>query len=207
MSTPSDVAARIASRSLAERGATYESEVRRLLDAGLTLIGRDSRARVADIVASAGLSNEAFYRHFPSKDAYVAALIEDGALRLRSYLAHQMDKARSPEDKVRRWVQGVLAQAGDEEIASTSRAVLAQASSPALPEHPGPAVLLAGLLEPVLAALGSPQPALDAALASHAVVGHMTEHLIAGTQPSHAETERVIAYVLGPREARRRRRP
>ena len=59
--------------------------------------GTTSRPRVADIVAAAGLSNDAFYRHFRSKDALVAALVDDGALRLRSYLEHQMAKASTPE--------------------------------------------------------------------------------------------------------------
>src|SRR5207253_635888 len=86
--------------------------------------GTDGRPRVADIVAAAGLSNDAFYRHFPSKEALVNAIIEDGAERLRGYLAHQMDKAPTPELKVRRWVEGVLAQAADDELASATLAVL-----------------------------------------------------------------------------------
>src|SRR4051794_29513958 len=100
-----------AQRSLAKREAQYASEVRRLLDAALDLMreaGTASSPRVADIVAAAGLSNDAFYRHFPSKEALVAALIEDGAARLQSYLAHQMTKESTPEGKVRRWVQGVM---------------------------------------------------------------------------------------------------
>ena len=68
-----DVADRIARQTLAKRrAATTPSEVRRLLDAGLEVMrrcGTTSRPRVADIVAAAGLSNDAFYRHFPSKDA------------------------------------------------------------------------------------------------------------------------------------------
>src|SRR5436190_7598744 len=106
-----DVAARVAARTLAARGEAYAGEVRRLLDAALDAMrrcGTTSRPRVADIVAAAGLSNEAFYRHFPSKDALVAALLEDGAGRLRSYLEHQMAKARGPEAQVRRWIEGVL---------------------------------------------------------------------------------------------------
>ncbi len=39
-----------------------------------------SRPRVADIVAAAGLSNDAFYRHFPSKDA----LLRESFARLGS---------------------------------------------------------------------------------------------------------------------------
>src|SRR2546421_10320991 len=108
-----DVAARIAGQTLAKRGADYTSEVRRLLDAALQVIpqgGTRSRARVADIVAAAGLSNDAFYRHFPSKDALVAALLEDGAERLASYVAHQMAKDQGPAAKVRRWVEGIMSQ-------------------------------------------------------------------------------------------------
>src|SRR5919201_691586 len=95
-----DVAERIAQQTLAKRGPDYEGEVRRLLDVGLEVMrkcGTSSRPRVADIVAAAGLSNDAFYRHFSSKDALVAAILEDGAERLGSYLAHQMEKEPTPE--------------------------------------------------------------------------------------------------------------
>jgi AcrR family transcriptional regulator len=122
-----DLAESIAQRTLARRGTQYASEVRRLLDAGLEVMrrcGTASSPRVADIVAAAGLSNDAFYRHFASKEALVAAIIEDGAARLASYLDHQMAKARTPQGRVRRWVEGVLSQATDDDIAATTRAVL-----------------------------------------------------------------------------------
>src|ERR1700730_4642420 len=108
-----DVAARVAAETLAKRGPDYVSEVRRLLDAALKVIGDNgttARARVADIVAAAGLSNEAFYRYFPSKDALVAALLEDGTQRLVHYVDHQMGKETTPEGRVRRWVEAVLSQ-------------------------------------------------------------------------------------------------
>src|ERR687897_3086612 len=128
-----DVADRIAQQTLSTRGAEYATEVRRLLDAALDVMracGTTSRPRVADIVAAAGLSNDAFYRHFPSKDALVAALLEDGTERLRSYLAHQMAKENTPEGRVRRWVEGVLSQATDEDVAATTLAVLWNGGSP-----------------------------------------------------------------------------
>src|SRR5215813_1575546 len=106
-----------AQEALAKREAAYADEVRRLLDAGLDVMrrcGTTSHPRVADIVAAAGLSNDAFYRYFPSKDALVGALLDDGANRLQGYLAHQMEKERTPEAQVRRWVEGVLSQADDE---------------------------------------------------------------------------------------------
>src|SRR3954453_18653602 len=95
-----EVAARIAAQTLAKRGTDYTAEVRRLLDAALAIIseqGTTARARVAAIVAAAGLSNDAFYRHFPSKAALVDALIEDGSHRLAGYLSHQMDKESTPD--------------------------------------------------------------------------------------------------------------
>src|SRR6476646_2194437 len=91
-----DVATRIAAATAARRRRPdYAVEVRTLLDAARKVISRTERARVADIVAEAGLSNDAFYRHFPSKHALVAALPEDGAQRLASYLQHQTAKERS----------------------------------------------------------------------------------------------------------------
>src|SRR5690606_11725226 len=89
------VTARIARQWVERRGVDHEGEVRRLLDAALDVVrrcGTTSRPRVADIVAAAGVSNDAFYRYFPSKDALFAAILEDGTERLQSYLAHQMAK-------------------------------------------------------------------------------------------------------------------
>src|SRR5829696_1301967 len=123
MQLPSEmnsIAARIAGRRLTARESEYAGEVRRLLDAGLAVMrrcGTTSRPRVADVVAAAGLSNEAFYRHFRSKDALVGAILDDGLDRLAGYLAHQMGKEATPAGAVRRWVGGVLAQAADEEVA------------------------------------------------------------------------------------------
>ena len=94
------VADRIVRRSLAKREGEYANEVRRLLDGALEVMrrcGTTSRPRVADIVAEAGLSNDAFYRHFKSKDDLVTALLDDGGERLRSYLEHQLAKETTPE--------------------------------------------------------------------------------------------------------------
>jgi AcrR family transcriptional regulator len=197
-----DVASRIAQRTLARRGADYAGEVRRLLDAALDVMrrcGTTSRPRVADIVAAAGLSNDAFYRHFPSKDALVAALLEDGSERLRSYLAHQMAKEPTPEGRLRRWVAGVLAQAADEEIAATTLAVLWNAGSvgEGLPSgRPSAAAPLATLLHGPLAELGSADPALDASLIANAVVGQLSDYLWGRVRPGRAEIDHVAGFCL-----------
>jgi len=195
------VATRIAKRSLSKREESYSSEVRRLLDAGLAVMQQsgDGRARVADIVAEAGLSNDAFYRHFPSKDALVTAIIEDGALRLRSYLEHQMAKATTPEDEVRHWVVGVLAQASDSRIADATRAVLRNAGGPGdsgVTGHPAMNDPIAELLRAPLRALGSAAPDLDASLIAFAVIGVMSDHLHRGARPKRSEIDHVADFCV-----------
>lgn len=197
-----DVAGRIAQRALAKRSAGYANEVRRLLDAALEVMrkcGTTSRPRVADIVAAAGLSNEAFYRHFPSKDALVAAIMEDGTDRLRSYVAHQMAKDPAPEGKVRRWVEGVLSQAADDDIASTTLAVmwnggrLGEGLDSGPPSASGP---LATLLREPFAELGSADPDLDASLAAHATVGKLSDYLWRRVRPARGDIDHITAFCL-----------
>ncbi|MFD3926957.1 TetR/AcrR family transcriptional regulator [Streptomyces sp. NPDC058614] len=197
-----DVADRIAQRSLESREAQYATEVRALLDAARAVMrscGTASRPRVADIVAAAGLSNEAFYRHFRSKDALVAAIMEDGAERLCGYLAHQMAKEPTPEGKVRRWVEGVLSQAMDDDTAATTLAVMWNASSVAegfLAGPPSAAGMLATLLQAPYAELGSENPDLDTSLAAHATVGRLADHLWRRERPTAADVDHITRFLL-----------
>lgn len=192
------MAARVAQRTLANRGHDYTAEVRRLLDAGREVMrrcGTGTRPRVADIVAEAGLSNDAFYRHFASKDALVGAILDDGAERLRSYLTHQMAKETHPDEQVRRWVTGVLGQARDATGAATTLAVLWNAGN--VPDgSSGPEAILAPLLETPFVDLGSDEAALDASLVAHAVIGRLSDHLRAGSRPTRSEIARVTAFCL-----------
>lgn len=207
-----DVAARIARQTMARRGADYTDEVRRLLDAALAVMtakGTGSRARVADIVAAAGCSNDAFYRHFPSKDALVGALLEDGAERLRGYLAHQMGKEADPAAQVRRWVQGVLAQAHPD-LAAPTLSVLWNAGGVegglASGRHFASAPLASLLVEP-FAALGCRSAGLVASLAAHAVLGTLSDHLWQGTRPTPRELTTITEVCLAAAGARAGRPP
>src|SRR5688572_12660528 len=90
-------------RTLARRVEAYEDEVQRLVDATYRVIARTASVdpTVRDILAEAGLSTQAFYRHFRSKDELLVVLLDDGRRRIVDYLAHRMDKATTPEDKLR----------------------------------------------------------------------------------------------------------
>lgn len=197
-----DVAVAIAQQRLAKRGAQYSKEVRRLLDAGLDVMrrcGTTSRPRVVDIVAAAGLSNDAFYRHFASKEALVAAIIEDGSSRLASYLAHQMAKAATPEAKVRRWVEGVMSQAADDDLASTTLAVLWNGGTLGCEvgsHRPSTTAPLAALLVEPFRQLASSDPATDASLAAHAVVGVLSDCLWQQVRPTRARIDHLTKFCL-----------
>ncbi|HXW34400.1 MAG TPA: TetR/AcrR family transcriptional regulator [Acidimicrobiales bacterium] len=199
--TSEDVADRIARQTLSRRGADYATEVRRLLDAARSVMrkcGTQSRPRVSDIVTEAGLSNEAFYRHFRSKDALVSAILDHGAQRLRSYLAHQMAKERTPEGRVRRWVAGVLSQSkGD--VAATTLAVMWNGGSAGEAMAAGrhfASAPVAELLEEPFTALGSNDPVLHASLAAHATLGLLSDHLWQHSVASVKEVEAVTEFCL-----------
>ena len=197
-----DVAARIARQTLATRGLEYSGEVRRLLDAGREVMrtcGTSTRPRVADIVAAAGLSNDAFYRHFASKDALVTAILDDGTERLRSYLAHQMAKEPTPEDQVRTWVDGIMAQADDDEIAATTLAVMWNAGNlgqALVAPPPAAGSPLATLLHAPFTELASVDPELDASLVAHAIVGRLADHLWRHQRPTPAELAHLHRFCL-----------
>ena len=110
-------------RALADRYEAYTDEVRRLLDAAFSVMRRTGSVspRVSEIVREAGLSNQAFYRHFASKDELLVAVLDDGLQQLVDYLGHVMAKADTPLGQVRRWVEGILAQAVDAQAASSTR--------------------------------------------------------------------------------------
>jgi AcrR family transcriptional regulator len=183
---------------LADRESAYVQEVQRLLDAGQTLMeegGADAPVRVADIVKRAGLSNQAFYRHFPSRDAFVAAVVERGGVRLVSYVAHQMEKAAGPEDAVRRWITAVLSQAADTRVAERTRAVTWNLRRLPRDVQSEPRSPLAGLLVEPLRQLGSPDPDRDAAVIADIAFGRLDYHLW-GPEATPGDVSHVVDFCL-----------
>jgi AcrR family transcriptional regulator len=117
------VAERSVLRALASRQAVYTEEVNRLIAACLTVSQRtgDFDPRVGDILAEAGLSNQAFYRHFQSKEELLLAVLDQGIRQLDAYLRKRMAAQAEPLDKVRAWIRGFAAQAIRPKAAAATR--------------------------------------------------------------------------------------
>jgi AcrR family transcriptional regulator len=121
------VARRAAERTVAPRQAAYLEEVRRVVEATFSLIERTGKLNpsLREILSATGLSTQAFYRYFDSKDELFLVLLDDGRRQLEAYLTARMARATSPADQVRQWVEGVLAQGREQRAAARTRPFLA----------------------------------------------------------------------------------
>ena len=117
------VEAALADRAVAERRAAYAIEARRLIDAAFVVMRREGNIdpQVRAIVHEAGLSNQAFYRHFASKDALLLAVLADGQRQLVAYLSRRVATVSDPSEQVQRWISGVMAQARNRDAAEATR--------------------------------------------------------------------------------------
>ncbi|MEU1185811.1 TetR/AcrR family transcriptional regulator [Streptomyces sp. NPDC005820] len=179
------------------------AEAGSLLDAGLALMvaGDGRRPRVADIVAAAGSSNDAFYRCFDSKDALVEAIVERGARTVVAYVRHRIARAadEGPEAQLRAGLAAVVRQASDAELARQTRAVLANATGGA--PHAGHIAValvdaLAALLAQPAAELGAADPLRAARTAAGAVVASLQYWLFGEEVPGAAEVEHLVGFLL-----------
>lgn len=176
-------------------------DVEAILDAALKAAERSTPAapRVADIVAEAGTSNQAFYRYFTGKEDLMQAVMARGLRRLHAYLEHRMSKVTEPEDQIEVWSRGLLTQATNE-VAARQGAAVKQILADT---HPGSDsrtseatnALRELLLDP-LRQLGSTQPEFDASVIHEATMGTMSRHLQARTAPSPAECDHLVRFCL-----------
>ena len=186
-------------RALAPRESAYLDEVQRLLDAGLDLmveLDGERAPRVAEIVARAGLSNQAFYRHFTGKDELIAAVVEAGVHRLESYLRHQLAKIDDPEDKVEAWIRGVVGQSRGAVVARQTRAAmgnLGRLSADVRRTVSAPAT--EAMLVQALHDAGSADPERDAAVISVVAFGRLRQFL-SEAPPSDDDVDHVVAFCL-----------
>ncbi len=190
-----DVALQVARRSASGRLGTYAGEVRRLLDAALTVMQRTDTLDppVREIVRVAGLSNQAFYRHFPSKDALLVALLDDGQRRLVTTLERRMARVEPGAGRVRAWIEGVLAQCADATAAAATRPFAVNAARLAELYPAETAASAERLVAPLRAELDDRR---DARAIHELAMGTMHRHLLARTAPTRDEVEHLVDFAL-----------
>jgi len=93
--------------------AKDQAEVRAIMRAAYHLIGRNEPTAVQDILAEAGLSTRAFYRHFASKDELIVAMYRADSQRVAAELAEAIVGAPTSARAVEAWIDHWLAIAYD----------------------------------------------------------------------------------------------
>jgi AcrR family transcriptional regulator len=189
----------LADRTLADRRDAYAAEVRKLIDAAFSVMegSGDIDPQVRDIVKAAGLSNQAFYRHFASKDALLLAVLADGQRQLVAYLDRRVRAARNPTAKVRAWIEGVMAQAIDTRAAHATRPFALNGARLA---DRFPADLAAGRAElvatlaPAIRDLGGSDD--DAVFVCELALARMNDAIAHRRTPSKSEVKNLVAFCL-----------
>ncbi len=190
---------RLADATLAARRGQYAAEVRRLIDAAFAVMRTtgDIDPPVRDIVKRAGLSNQAFYRHFASKDALLLAVLADGQRQLVDYLESRVESSADPETQVRLWIEGVLAQARNPEAAEATRPFAINGARLA-DRYPADLVAtraqLLDTLAPSVRALGGTDE--DASFVCELALARMNDAIAHRRRPQPHEVERLVAFCI-----------
>lgn len=182
-------------------------EVTRLIRAAVAVMDRlqTTNPKVSDIVSEAGLSNQAFYKHFRSKSELFLAILDDGQRELVTYLQHQTDKADTGVGKIRNWVVGIMSQAPVSADASATRGVMMN-SHELQAEYPEECDRLNQLLtEPLTAAIGlaeeqgaiRPTDPKRAAMAIFRLAGSTAEtYVLRRRVPSEEDIEFLVRFIM-----------
>ena len=200
------LARRAVDRAIADRHAEYVEEMQRIVEATYSLIERTGSLdpSLRDILKETGLSTQAFYRYFQSKDELMLLLLDDGRRQLLSYLEHRMERVATAQEKVRAWIEGVLTQASQARAAGRTRPFVVNEArlAEAFPEEHGISIDL--LIDQLAAALaGGTRSAKvrrerrrDAEAIYHLTFATLHQHLIAGTRPTAAEVDHLVRFAL-----------
>jgi AcrR family transcriptional regulator len=104
------VADRAVERAVEAAKSRARDDVQQLIAAGLTVLRREGAAEmtIADVLAEAGLSTRAFYRHFTSKSDLLLAIYEHEVQLYQPRLARKIDAAAGPREALVAWIDELL---------------------------------------------------------------------------------------------------
>ncbi len=198
---------RTVERALEPRYEKSAEQVDQILRAAVELI-RDTETldlRVTDVIARAGVSNRAFYRHFSGKTELLITLLEDGNRQYMEHVEAHMARAASPLAAVETWMRHMLARAQEPHHPADTRPFLLNGLRFAY-EFPSEAlaadeVLRAPLRRALAAAraAGELPPGDDERDLDHLVqltFGHMSWSLLQRTPIAPAAADHIVAFAL-----------
>lgn len=204
---------RLASAPVAPRSLDATSERGALLSAASRVLERGGYPglRVDDVLAEAGLSTRAFYRHFAGKSELFVALFELEMHRADERLRSKLAAAHDARTAVETWIRAALGLAYDPRLARRTRLFFVEQHGAAR-EHPIEItrcvqVLVAPLTESIERGVAdgsftSPDPASDAVALHHLCAGLMTDHLLGtGTLGREAAVALALRFALRTLEA------
>jgi AcrR family transcriptional regulator len=206
-STIEHLADRAVERTVAGRRVEYGLEMRRIVDSTFSLIERTGSLdpSMREILAEAGLSTQAFYRYFASKDELMLALLDEGRRRMVETLQRRMSRSSDPSEQIGAWIEGVMAQAGNTAAAARTRpwVLSEQRLAELFPiEQEASVELLIGLLREPIARLQESQEKqkLDvtttATMVYRLTFATLRSHLVAGNRPAAKESEALVGFCL-----------
>jgi AcrR family transcriptional regulator len=204
---PASLRDRSVERAVKPRHARSSEQVARILQAAVELI-RDTETldlRVTDVIATAGVSNRAFYQHFSGKTELLITVLEEGNRRYMERVERRMARGRTHLEAVESWIRGLLARAQDPHPATDTRPFLVNGLRFAY-EFPDLAlaadeVLRAPLRRALLRAREAGElPCLDVDRDEDHIVqltlGHMSWSLIRRTPLTESDVDDVVAFAL-----------
>jgi AcrR family transcriptional regulator len=204
------LARRAVERAVADKQSELARSMQGIVESTYALVEEsgDIDPPMRQILARSGLSTQAFYRQFRSKDELMLALLDDGRRRLVGYLERRMQRASSPSAQVRAWVEGVMAQAADARAAGRTRPfVTGEVRIAELfpDDHNDSVEQLVSLLVPPLSTItstkGNDKTAgervhRDAEAVYRLTFATLRDHLVSRTKPTPATIDHLVRFVL-----------
>ncbi|MER2087061.1 TetR/AcrR family transcriptional regulator [Rhodococcus sp. (in: high G+C Gram-positive bacteria)] len=185
------------------RQASYDDEVKLLIRAAQSVMlrkGCTEQPKIAEIVGEAGMSNQAFYRHFRSRDDVIVATYEQGLLNIHAYLEYRVIKQSGLEPRLAAWIDGVLAQIEDRELSELSRVIIWNMGQIARTKSEIEQVghtRIQELLGRVLDESGVADPQRTAVFVHTLVMGLTTTYLESGEQPTEEFRAHLLRFCIG----------
>jgi AcrR family transcriptional regulator len=204
------LAHRAVERAVAEKRAELAEGMQRAVESTYALVEQTGNIDppMRQILAETGLSTQAFYRLFRSKDELMLALLDDGRRRLVAHLERRMQRDPSPDAQVRAWIEGVMAQGADGRAAARTRPFVAGEDRLAemFPsEHQASVEQLVSLLVPPLAAMRGAEgdgaelgarARRDADAVYRLTFATLRDHLLARQRPAPETVEHLVGFAL-----------